>query len=147
MRLISKMLQQTAGLLLLVPAMAMAQTGLRVGAAKIDVTPAPDALPANYLGVNDPVFARAIVVDDGNTRAALLTLDAGGIPTPLWQAVSERLDQELNIPAPYLMFTATHTHSVPRAQPPGYIDLIVEAVRQAAQNLQPATMAWGTGLS
>jgi neutral ceramidase len=120
---------------------------LRVGAARIDVTPAADQLPALYRGVNDRVYARAIVVDNDGTRAALITLDAGGIPTPLWQAISERLASELSIAPEHLLLTATHTHSVPRQQAPDYIDKVVESVSTAISKLQPARMAWGTGQS
>jgi len=36
---------------------------LRVGAAKVDVTPAENALPQNYLGILDHIYSRAIVID------------------------------------------------------------------------------------
>jgi neutral ceramidase len=120
---------------------------LRVGAARIDVTPAEDQLPELYRGINDRVFARAIVLDNDGVRAALVTLDAGGIPTPLWQSVSARLSQELSIAPEHLLLTATHTHSVPRQQAPDYLDKVVASVSMAVENLQPARMAWGTGLS
>ncbi len=131
--------------LALVPLSALAD--LRVGAARIDVTPTKEQLPPSYLGVNDPVYARAIVIDNDGTRAALITLDAGGIPTPLWQSVSERLAGELGIAPEHMLLTATHTHSVPRQQAPDYVDKVVESVRSAISKLQPAQMAWGTGLS
>ncbi len=120
---------------------------LRVGAARIDVTPAEDQLPELYRGINDRVYARAIVLDNDGVRAALVTLDAGGIPTPLWQSVSARLSQELSIAPEHLLLTATHTHSVPRQQAPDYLDKVVASVNMAVENLQPARMAWGTGLS
>lgn len=122
-----------------------AEGPLRVGAARVDLT--PTELPANYLGVNDPVYARAIVLDNGETRAALVSLDAGGIPTPLWQEVATRVERELAIPAAQLLMGATHTHSVPRQTGPDYVDKVVQSVREAAARLQPARMAWGTGVS
>ena len=54
-------------------------SSLRVGAAKVDVTPTDSELPKNYLGVLDRLYARAIVLDNGTTRAALITVDAGRI--------------------------------------------------------------------
>jgi neutral ceramidase len=120
---------------------------LQAGAARVDVTPAADALPANYRGINDPVYARAIVLDNGTTRAALVSLDAGGIPTALAQEVAGRVEAELGIPATQFLFGATHTHSVPRQSAPDYADRIVQSVRDAAERLQPARMAWGTGVS
>lgn len=120
---------------------------LRVGAARIDITPAEDQLPELYRGINDRVYARAIVLDDEGVRAALVTLDAGGIPTPLWQAVSEQLSEEFSIAPGHLLLSATHTHSVPRQLAPDYVDKVVASVRMAIDSLQPAQMAWGTGQS
>lgn len=122
-----------------------ADAPLQVGAARVDITPAE--LPANYLGVNDRVYARAIVLDNGTTRAALVSLDAGAIPTPLWQALAARVEAELDIPAAHLLLGATHTHSVPRQNAPDYDDKVFASVRDAVARLQPARMAWGTGVS
>src|SRR3954451_12588065 len=72
---------------------------LKAGAAKVDVTPAESELPKNYEGILDHIYARAIVIDNGATKAALLTLDAGGLSDPLWQNVTKRAEAELGIPA------------------------------------------------
>src|ERR1041384_2279089 len=95
-------------------ALARAPVGtwaLRVGAAKVDVTPAERELPKNSFGILDHLFARAIVLESGATTAALVTVDAGGIPDALWQTVSRQLETELKIPSTNLLLTATHTHS------------------------------------
>ena len=63
---------------------ANAQTTLRVGAAKVDVTPASNALPQNYLGILDHIYSRAIVIDNGSATAALITVDAGGVQDAIW---------------------------------------------------------------
>jgi len=59
-------------------------TALRVGAAKVDVTPAENALPQNYLGILDHIYSRAIVIDNGSATAALITVDAGGVQDAIW---------------------------------------------------------------
>lgn len=120
--------------------------GLKAGAAKIDVTPPIDQLPNTNRGVLDPVYVRAIVVDDGSTRAALVTVDTVVLPTEIWEHVSARVERELGIPARQFLLTATHTHSAfMRGQ--AFEDKIVEAVRQAAHTSRPARMAYGTGVS
>src|SRR5512146_1474918 len=91
---------------------------LRVGAAKVDVTPDANALPKNYDGILDRIYSRAIVIDNGSTTAALITVDAGGVPDSIWQAVSKQLESELGIPAKNVLLSATHSHSVP-GQPAG----------------------------
>lgn len=124
-----------------------ADNSLRVGAAKVDITPAPADLPELYRGINDRIYARAIVIENAGIRAALVTLDMGGIPTPLWQSVSSRAQTELGIAKEHLLLTATHTHSVPRQQNDAFPDLVMQAIREAMADLQPARMAWGTGES
>ncbi len=120
---------------------------LRVGAAKVDVTPAANALPQNYEGILDHIYSRAIVIDNGSAAAALITVDAGGVPDAIWQAVSKQLESELGIPAKNVLLTATHSHSVP-GQPAGpYTQKIVESVRLAKQRLAPARVGYGTGVS
>ena len=122
-------------------------TALRVGAAKVDVTPAQADLPKNYDGILDHIYSRAIVIDNGTASAALITVDAGGVPDAIWQAVSKQLETELGIPAKNVLLTATHSHSVP-GQPAGpYTQKIVESVRLAKQRLAPARIGYGTGVS
>lgn len=130
---------------------AVAQTSktdpLKVGASKVDLTPSPAELPKQFLGVLDKIYSRAIVIDNGTTSAALITLDAGAVRTEIWQHVTHRVETELGIPATNILITATHTHSVPFNMPASDEDKIVQSVKDAKQRLQPATMTFGKGLS
>jgi neutral ceramidase len=132
--------------LVLLP-MQPAAAALRAGAARVDITPDEKQLPKGIEGINDRIFVRAIVLDDGRTRAALVTVDAGAIRTDTWSQVSERAEKELGIPVRHLLLTATHTHSVPFANGPELVPRVVLAVSQAAGRLQPVRMAYGTGVS
>jgi hypothetical protein len=137
--------------LLAIPREGIAQTGevpaLRVGAAKVDITPSPGELPKNSRGILDRLYARAIVLESGSAIAALVTVDAGGMPDAIWQAVAGQIDKELGIPASNLLLTATHTHSAGAQRGPEYPRTIVESVRLAKQKLTPARLGYGTGLS
>ena len=137
--------------MLAVPRHGIAQpaeaAALRVGAAKVDVTPSPSELPKNSRGVLDRLFARAIVLESGSSMAALVTVDAGGIPDAIWQAVAGQIERELGIPASNVLLTATHTHSAAAQRGPEYAKKIVESVRLAKQKLTPARVGYGTGLS
>ena len=124
-----------------------ATSSLRVGAARVDVTPAGSELPENYLGVLDRVYARAIVLESGAARAALITVDAGIISDGVWQAVTRQIETELRIPSVNVLLTATHTHSVPGPPAADYARKIVEAARLAQQKLAPARVGYGTGES
>ena len=120
---------------------------LRVGAAKVDVTPSQNELPKNGYGVLDHLYARAIVLDNGAATAALVTVDAGAIPDSLWQAVSQSIAKDFGIPATHVLLAATHTHSAGGQRGPDYAQKIVEAVRLARQRLAPARVGYGTGES
>lgn len=132
---------------------------LRVGAAKVDITPSQAGMPKNYLGVLDPVYARSIVIDNGHTSAVLISLDAGAVLNPTWQHVSERIEKELGIPVGNVLITATHSHSVPSpyrgmganatATPAAadYEDKVFQSAKQAKDKLQLARMSYGTGVS
>jgi neutral ceramidase len=120
---------------------------LRVGAAKVDITPSAGELAKNSQGILDRLYARAIVLENGVSTAALITIDAGAVPDALWQAVSRQIEQELKIPVASVLLTATHTHSAGGQRGPDSVQKIVESVRLAQQRLRPARMGYGTGLS
>src|SRR6187549_2289866 len=113
----------------------LAQPGLKAGAAKVDITLGESELPRNYEGILDHLYARAIVLDNGATSAALISLDAGGVSEQIWQNVTGQVESELGIPSRNVLLTATHTHSAPAPQAGVYVPKIVESVRLAKQRL------------
>jgi neutral ceramidase len=113
----------------------------RAGAARIDITPAQ--LPRNSEGVLDRIYARAIVIDNGAARAALVSVDTGMIGEQLWSSVSQRIEKELGIPAQNLIMNPTHTHSASG----GTAEQIFNVIKAAGENLQPARIGYGTGVS
>jgi hypothetical protein len=137
----------TATLATIAAPRAGAAQPLRAGAARVDVTPADAALPKNYLGVLDRLYARAIVLESGGTSVALVTVDAGGLSDAIWQAVTRQVETELGIPLANVLLTATHTHSVPGPPAADYATKIVDAVRRAQRKLTPARVGYGTGES
>lgn len=150
-------------------AMVMAQPGpLKAGAAKIDITPAADAslLMSGYgnrqgghTGIHDPLWVRALVIDNGHARAAIISADLIGFSHDFWRQMVERISRESGIPAEAILLTATHTHGAPaierRGQPlshPGqaeYAERVREAlagvVREAQARLAPARTGFGEG--
>ncbi len=124
-----------------------AQPMLRAGAAKVDITPAESALPQSYEGILDRIYSRAVVLDDGGTTAALISVDAGAVPDVIWQEVARRLERELGIRSDNVLLTATHTHSAPPQGVGPYTDKIVESVRLAKARVVDARVGYGTGVS
>ena len=159
---------------LLIAASALVSLGaprgpLQVGAAKVDITPAPDAaLPmSGYAGrtqgferIHDHIYVRAIVLSDGTSQVVLLAWELIGMPTHVWEELSQRIAKELGIPADNQLLAAVHDHGAPslagmygRSPAPAatiaYTAKVendaFEAVRQAKTNLQPAQFGFGTG--
>jgi neutral ceramidase len=116
-------------------------TSFRVGAAKVDIT--PTQLPKNSEGILDHSYARAIVIDNGATRAALVSADAGMLGEQVWRTVSQRIEKELDIPAQNLIMNPTHTHSASG----GSADQVFNVIKAAKEKLRPARIGYGTGVS
>jgi neutral ceramidase len=140
-----------------------AQGNLRVGAARVDITPPPDpANPPSGKYEHEKLYVRAIVLDNGAARAALIGADQGGLSEIIWHAAAEQIAAELNCPIENIVMSATHTHSGwgpagfpgmhalsanADAPPPPIVGQIVDAVRQAKAKLQPAKVGFGAGKS
>lgn len=120
---------------------------LRAGAAKVDITPAAGELPATWEGIHDRIYSRAVVIDNGVTSAALITVDIGMMSDKIWTGLTARAEKELGIAAENVMLTATHTHSVPWVLGADFEDRVFESVKLAKENLRPARLSWGTGVS
>ena len=108
-----------------------------------------------YGSVHDPLFARALVLDNGTAKAVLIGVDQTGIP--FGDEVIKAVTDELKIPAERVVMNSTHDHNAPlsggrpgaQAARTPYFELmkkgIVEAARQANANLQPARIGFGRG--
>jgi neutral ceramidase len=135
---------------------------LRVGAARVDITPPADATnPPTDKYAHEHLYVRAIVLDNGSARAVLIGADQAGLPEIVWTTASKQIAKELDCPIPNIIMSATHTHSGwgpggpgpgmfhpdSNAPPPPIVDQILDAVRQAKAKLEPARMGFGTGFS
>ena len=93
---------------------------IRAGASSIDITPPIGGALYGYgargtntsTGVHDPLFARAVVVSDGEHRVALVALDLGSFGRPYTEAVRSAVLSRTGIE--HVILTASHTHSAPR---------------------------------
>ena len=103
-------------LLLLLPAAAPA-FAFEAGAAKVDITP-PVGTPLNgygarmgrdSTGVHDPIWARTLYLDDGETRLFLTSVDLVAVNPELRARVLELAPDV--VPKENIILTATHTHS------------------------------------
>lgn len=113
---------------------------LRAGAAKVDIT------DVSAGRVNDPLFAKALVLRSGDTTLVLVTIDAvaigeiGRIGNGFMAEVRAALQKELGIPPASIVINASHCHGIVRADTAG---LTIEAVKNAWQRLVPARVGAG----
>jgi hypothetical protein len=105
--------------------------GRRVGGARVDITPplATGALTPTGKYEHEHHYVRAIVIDNGNSRAALLGADQSGLSENIWKQASQRIAKDLNCSVADILMSATHTHSLgvqlgppPVTQPAGNMD-------------------------
>ena len=100
--------------------LAAEQNRFSAGAAAVDVTPLelPVIRNGGFLEaidsrVADPLHARAIVLDDGKTRFAIVVVDSCMIPLDVCDEAKELANQRTGIAKDRIMISATHTHSAP----------------------------------
>src|SRR3954470_16280002 len=96
-----------------------AQTTLRAGAAQVVITPPIGAPMAGYYhargaeGTLDDLHAKALVLDDGSTKVALVTLDLISTTFTLTREARAQIETTTGIPAANVMISATHAHTGP----------------------------------
>ena len=136
--------------------------GLQAGAAANKITPTKQVYLAGYAsnrpntgGVHDDIWARAVVVQVGQERLAIVVCDLLGLLRDDVQKIRQRVK---SVPPNRVMVLCTHVHSAPdtiglwgptRAQSgrdEEYVNFVIETVAktvdEAASKLQPATVGF-----
>jgi len=143
---------------------------LRIGSAAVVITPALGTLLAGYYetrisdGVHDDLYAKAMVLECGGTRAAMVCCDLISMPLNVAQEARRLIEKDTGLKPDQVMISATHTHTGPilpgrtareTADGPGG-DLaqefvnelparIAASVKQAVEKLAPATASTAIG--
>ena len=93
---------------------------MRAGRSRIDITPAEGVPMGGYVartkgaeGIHDPLFARALVLDDGEGRVALVSADLCALDVAVAREVRQCIAQRTGIPADHVLLALTHTHAGP----------------------------------
>ena len=154
-------------LLLTTPAVA---ADLRVGAAATVITP-PEGTPlAGYYSqrgtrtVLDDIYSKAVVLEVGDTRAALVVCDLISLPRHVVTEARRQIEAATGIPGGHVMISATHTHTGPVLARESSLDelvgatsdlgrryteklpeLIARSVADANKKLAPARMSAALG--
>ena len=124
-----------------------AQAGpLKVGAARVDMTHFgyPDGKVPEVAYEHQRLYMRAILLDNGETRAALIGSDTSGLDG-VWEIAAPRIAEEFGIPVENILMSAQHTHGGQIRNAEGYSSAMLQALRLAESSLQPARMGFGEG--
>jgi len=139
--------------------------GLEVGEGVVDTTP-PLGIemggfhrqPGNerrIRAIRQSTAARALVLKNGDTKAAILSLDLCAVPDDVAGRMQKSIAAQTGIPAENIRICCTHTHSMPAfcytrqwgAVPENYMatveKLAAEAVLRAQADLAPAELYLG----
>lgn len=141
----------------------------QAGFAKIDITPAKSMPMWGYgarhdamsLGVRDPLFAKAVVIDVGEEKLALVGIDLGRSPRPDMMARIRAAVKEAS-GITFVMLSGSHTHHGPvielkdeEGKGKGRFDdavayvaelesKLIAVINEAAGNVQDARIGWGS---
>lgn len=138
---------------------------LSAGAATSNITPPLGQLivgnwvPVPATHVHDELHARCLVLDDGETRVAIVVADNVGIPRRVLDEAKRLTLQQSKIPVDRILISSTHTHSATTARgseredPSEPLDAyqtfvarrIADGIQRAVNNLEPAKVGWGSG--
>lgn len=131
-----------------------ANSNLRAGVAKVDITPTETegvtvtGHRRKVFGVRDRLRAGVLVLDNGDTKAAIVTLDTIGAWDSMVKLARERIAKQTGVPPANIMVAASHNHSGPgfKADSPWgreLIDKLGEAAERAAKEMRPVTVGYG----
>jgi hypothetical protein len=117
----SRFARVLAALSLLLAACPLAAVAaeLQAGVAVADVTPPVPYRMCGYFeervstGVKDPLLAKAIYFEQGETAAALVFCDLIGVPRQVTAAARLQASEALKIPPENIAIMATHSHTGP----------------------------------
>jgi len=104
--------------------------------------------------VRDDLYAKAIVLESGESRIALVSLDLISVAEEITAPAKAFIEKEVGIPPENVLICATHTHTGPEVRPNAVVSssgewvanlprLIADAVKTAADSMFPATIRPG----
>lgn len=150
------------------PVYSQGNKSFKAGAYKSNISPklgGPiiggwNSPPADY--IHDELYARTVVLDDGETKLVLVTVDNVGVDQDVFDTAKEAIEEATGIPASHIMIASTHTHSATSARGLGdkgrewhkgeplddyqtfIASRVADGVQIALKNLEPARIGWGS---
>ena len=130
------------------------KSNLLAGVAKVDITPKEtDGVMVTghrrmVHGVRDHLHAGVLVLSDGETKIAIVTLDTISAWDQMVKLARARIEKQTGVPAANIMVAASHNHSGPSFKADSQwgrelIDKLGVAAKQAAENMRMVTVGYG----
>jgi hypothetical protein len=141
------------------------QAALKAGFAKVDITPPAGVWLSGYAarkkpseGISDQLYAKAIVLDDGQNKIAIVSADLLWFPLEITTDIRGTVKKKIGIPESNVLVCATHTHFGPKIDkirkdwpdtPASKVDKsyvkkltqrVAESIITAAKNTKPAKL-------
>lgn len=140
---------------------------LKAGAATSNITPEIGRpiiggfVPFPSKHIHDELHARCLVLDDGETKLALVICDLLGIDRIVSEEARKLIADRQGIPKEHVLISGTHTHSASSALGTDRFKLgqkadeyqtfvakrIADGVARAVNNLRPAQIAFGKAMA
>lgn len=136
---------------------------LKAGAYAVDITP-PEFPVSSNGGIrdrmttfaHDPLHARCLVLENGESRIAIAVVDSCMVPRELLDIAKKKAEELTGIPTDKMLISATHTHtavsvagvfqSEPEEEYGQFLaSKIAKGLEQAASQLEPARVGWAVG--
>jgi len=136
---------------------------MRCGVSGVDITPKPGPVLQGHRNNNPshsvlyPLEVRAIVLEEGETKIAIVSVDAIGVTLDITERIRTKIEKKCGIAGDHVMVTCNHTHCAPATIP--YLgsmeqdmDFVaqiesatVESIERANADLQPISFGLGCG--
>jgi neutral ceramidase len=148
------------------------RAGLRASAVKVDITPQTPQWLMGYQarqsdGVLDNIYHRVLALDSGDAQLYLIASDLCLFSPTFYDSVTAELQKETGIDPKQVLWSVTHSHAAPEVGPPDMYKVLlgrsdhewdreysssnakalIDAVRTAREKLEPARIAFGTGVA
>ena len=124
------------------------ETKFKAGIAVANITPPVGVdmtgfggRPSGAIGIHDDIFAKVLVLDDGNQQLVIVTSDLLSLDFDLVKRIRELIKTNVGIPSEKVMLNSSHTHSGPATitlrglgkRDEDYIDVLVKKIAGATQ--------------
>jgi len=141
------------------------RAALKAGCARVDITPPVGVWLSGYgsrnkpsEGISDKLYAKAVVLDDGQNKMAIVSTDLLWVPLETTNEVRGIVKKKIGIPETNVLICATHTHFGPKVEkirkdwpdtPASKVDKsyiqkltkkIIESIMTAAKNTRPVKL-------